>query len=142
MRKSILLIFLFVFGALHAQDTIDIHQATMRNQSIANHFTLYESKDFISFQDFLKSKNQGIEGKKLDAAIENLDFTSSTYFIEFVVKNTSDKAYWINLEIARPITNTVDLYSCSTKEVKKNGDAIPFNKKSSYSNKCVHPILI
>lgn len=126
----------------YAQDTIIFsNQVDLLNRSITDQFTLYESKTISSPAQFIGSKSK-IEGKKLVRSIENLDFTSSNFYIDFVVVNNEDSDLELVLETARPITNTVALYNDQGALLAQSGDAIEFSAKTISSNRSLLPLAI
>ena len=124
------------------QDTILVDSTHNNfNRSIANEFTIYEVGENISYEYFLKHKNQ-FTGQKLSQSIANLDFTSSYFFIHFTLINTSSSSKRIYLETARPITNEANLYSIEQKSEAKSGDAIAFSQKTIQTNRSILPLMI
>lgn len=149
MRDLLLFFVLLCSTQLWAQDTIYIdEQENWLNHSIADHFTIYESKELIDYAEF---KDQNVRQKltktELDQSVDNLDFTTSYFYIHGVIVNNTHKAQWIYLETARPITNTAKLSVIYYDKVFPednliSGDAIPFNQKVIASNKTVFPIYV
>lgn len=65
--------------------------------------------------------------------IGDIGFTTHYYWVEFSLKNTTDKDKQLVLETARPIIDHVDLYLVTEQGdtlVQRSGDAIPFDQKS------------
>lgn len=125
-----------------AQDTIVISQGSeLFNHSITDQFTLFESKEINSTAELIQSKNK-LEGRKLVRSIENLDFTSSNFYIDFVLVNKGQDDLELVLETARPITNTVALFDEKGKQLAQSGDAIPFVEKDISSNRSLLPITV
>ena len=143
--RSLTLILAGVFGIiLHsmAQDTLVVsNNSKWYNATIADQFTLYESDSDLNLEEF-KAQKKHLKKRELSNSVENLDFTSHTFFIEFTVVNQTSKNQNFVLETARPITNGVTLYKCSDGTFSLSGDAIPFGDKTIASNRSVLPIFL
>lgn len=140
------LILLFTWSLLSvysfAQDTIVLSiQSDALNHSITDQFVLYESRTINTVKEFNQSKKK-LEGRKLIRSIENLDFTSSNFYIDFVLVNQDDSDLELVLETARPITNTVALYNLNANLLAQSGDAIDFSQKTISSNRSLLPLKI
>ncbi|MDX2360227.1 MAG: 7TM diverse intracellular signaling domain-containing protein [Crocinitomicaceae bacterium] len=137
------LLLLIIIGASlksFAQDVVIINEeADQLNTSITSQFTLYESEEDLTFVEFIDQRLQ-LEQKKLERSIENLDFTSSHFYIYFRIENQTKETKQLVLETARPITNGVHLKSILEGKMVESGDGIPFSRKSIRSNKSVLPI--
>lgn len=75
--------------------------------------------------------------------IPNLDFTASSYWVKFVVHNSSSSERNFLLEVARPVTNVANLYICYSNgfiSENKNGDNILFDKRMVKHRKLIFPI--
>lgn len=143
MKKSGLLL-LFVLCALFSisQDTIIIGKSSsVLNHSHANVFHLFSFENKISFNEFLAKKSDS-KPRRLKAEVENLDFTTGTYFIDFVISNETNEDLELVLETARPITNVVELLELSTSKISKTGDGIHFDEKDIYQNSSVLPLKV
>ncbi len=141
IKNFILLLLLTIAFCTRAQDTIQVGGASndALNKSITDKFTIYESYDAISIEEYLRDRKSLIK-RKSNRSVENLDFTSSTYFIDFVLVNNTSNPLKIVLETARPITNEVKLFDLKSNTFAISGDAIPFTSKSIWSNRSVLPI--
>lgn len=76
--------------------------------------------------------------------IPNLDFTSSTWWLKFTVKNKSTFSYFI-LETARPITNQVDFYEVRGEKIENqfiSGDDYGYDEKTIPHNRNIFPLTI
>ena len=143
--RTLSLILATIFALSHityGQDTIYIDDSgKLLNTSIANQFTIYECSPENDNPFFYKSNY--LSKRKLSHSVENLDFTSSIFFIEFVIVNNSTRTRSLVLETARPITNEVSLYSHSQGIPNAfSGDNIPFEQKTVQSNKSLLPISL
>lgn len=142
MQKLLWIWLLFIGTLVHAQDTVYIEpNSDLLNTSISPKFTLYESPEKISISEFIKLRST-LTQRKLKNKLENLDFTTGTYFIDFVLVNRSGVDEQFVLEAARPITNEVDLYDGTGKLLGRSGDGIPFSTRSIQSNRSSHPITL
>lgn len=75
--------------------------------------------------------------------VTNLNFTSSRYWVHFMLHNTSSDQQDFYLETGRPLTNTVNLYLISTNGTTTkllNGDGIPFAKRVVKDRRVLFPI--
>ena len=139
---SILFFLLAIWPTSFGQDHIIIDDArTQLNRSITDQFTLYESDDHLSIDDFLELKAV-LKSKKLENSIENLDFTTSTFYIDFVLTNKTNQSLNLVLETARPITNKVWLFNNKGGFIYYSGDGIPFDAKDISSKNSVLPIQV
>ncbi len=81
---------------------------------------------------------------KPDQAVPNLDFTTSTWWMRFSIKNKSSFSHFI-LETARPITNKVDFYQMRGSQVENefiSGDDYSYDEKVIPHNKNIFPIVM
>lgn len=142
MQKVVLLVLLVWSGYCQSMDTLVIRQqSTLLNKSIANYLHLYRSCEGATIHDFVQHPEK-YEKIKLQYAVENLDFTSCTYFIDFTLSNTSNKDLQLLLQTARPISNRVDLLQVDQKQLFRSGDGIPFRDKIIKSNQSILPITL
>lgn len=144
LQFLILLPILVLFFPVLGQDviTVDNNQSGIFGTSIADQFTIYEVLDnSMDAETFLQQLNK-LEGRKIDRRLENLDFTTSSFFIFFTIDNKTDRPLKLMLETARPITNEVLLYSVSEKTTVVSGDAMAFGHKTVPTNKSVLPLII
>lgn len=142
MQKLLWIWLLLMSSFVRAQDTLYIEPNThLLNTSISPKFTLYASPEKMSIDAFFKLRGT-LTSRKLKNKLENLDFTTGTYFIDFVLINRTGKDQQFVLEAARPITNEVDLYDGTGKLLGRSGDGIPFSSRSIQSNRSSHPIYL
>lgn len=142
MRTTVLILFLLLAPWLRAQDTLWLSRGDFRlNVSETRHFTLYESAHDVSVADFLGARSK-FNSRTLKNPIENLDFTTGTFFIDFVLVNPTDQPCHLVLETARPITNVVALLDTTGKTIARSGDAMPFSMKDIPSNRSALPIHV
>lgn len=144
LQFLILLPTFVLFFPVWGQDviTIDRDQSSIFGTSIADRFTIYEVADnLMDAETFLLKRNQ-LNSRKIERRLENLDFTTSSFFICFTIENKTDQSLELALETARPITNEVLLYNVSEKTTMRSGDAMPFGDKSIPTNKSVLPLYV
>lgn len=141
MKTALLFIALLSSTFIFGQDVIVLNENNL-SRSIADQFTIYESDEDITIEQFLKHKEELVK-KKLTSSVANLDFTTGTYFIHFSLSTRNLKGTTFYLETARPITNVVELQmlNVSNSPVHYSGDAIPFEEKIIDSKNSVLPIF-
>ncbi|MGB3607432.1 7TM diverse intracellular signaling domain-containing protein [Psychroserpens sp.] len=138
--KQLLLITYLLAYALHAQKPIfdpekssgELYQyAEFTNVGIANY----------SIDDILN--NSLLEYEELNSENHDFGFTSDAYWIRFKLKNSSNSSLRYYLETARPITDIVNLYHVGkTIRTQKNGDQIPFDKRTVAHRQIVFEIAL
>src|SRR5690606_19927512 len=80
-------------------------------QHVADHSLLLEDKDNrYSVEDILS--NELVQSKFIeqDMEIQNMGFTSSTYWLRFNLENSENSDQGILIELARPLTNEIELF--------------------------------
>lgn len=136
------LLLMLTITRVFAQDTIVINDnSDFLNNSRADLFHLYSLNSEISFEDFI-SKKENLKARELKASIENLDFTTGIFFIDFVIVNPSNAPIETILETARPITNIVELRDVTSGKTYLSGDGIPFSQKNIYNSASMLPISV
>lgn len=141
-----LILFILPFTIVRGQNKIILSEETL-NTSIANQFDLYEVSDTTAdlnlnhFSDlFLISSKRALK-----MPVENIDFTTKTYWLFFEVFNNFNTTQDLTIEIARPITNVVELYEIRNNKAKlvaKSGDDCNFDEKTINSYKSLLPIYL
>jgi two-component system, sensor histidine kinase LadS len=122
------------------QDTLLLTEIPLNGTSIANQFHLYTSPSNISVQEFLVNADVKKSKRPIKQSVENLDFTASSYFIDFVVVNTNKAARKFVLQTARPVTNEVVLWSEDT--VLRTGDEMVFADRAMIYKESAFPIAL
>jgi serine phosphatase RsbU (regulator of sigma subunit) len=77
--------------------------------------------------------------------IPNLDFTTSTFWVKITISNTHDHSSDYYLEVARALTNVVNLYQQSGNKatlLHETGDDLPFDKRPMIYRKFMFPITL
>jgi serine phosphatase RsbU (regulator of sigma subunit) len=131
---------------LYGQNKIVLSDSTL-NTSIANRFDLYLIKD-ASIQVDLNNFSQIFEvteKRALKMPVENIDFTTDIYWLFFEVYNDFNATQDLLIELARPITNTIELYEIRNNKAKLvavSGDALDYDQKTIDSYKSLLPIYL
>ena len=141
MQFRLIFIFLFCFHiSFSANRVVELEGKESGFQSIAEFSGVYIDYDnTITIQNIL---NNQIEFESLNSQSPNFDFTTSSYWIKFSLKNSSDLEKFF-IETARPLTNNADLYfvnSLGEIQILKNGDASPFALREIKHRKIIFPI--
>ena len=141
MKIKLLIFSLFFFIALKANTPLIVLTNDNLGRSLANKAQVCEDKDGASnIVDFINGNKENFVFLKHE--VSNLDFTTSTYWLKFSLKNQTDFNDFI-IQTARPITNLTELYEIENGSVTnyyKNGDDIGFNQKVIKNRKIVFPI--
>ena len=134
MKKSLLLFILLSFiGFGQDQLTLDA-EGLLLGASVAEGMSYFEDESgTMSTQQFLDEKAT-LKKVQMEARAVDLDFTASTYFIHFTLRNESGKDQSLVLETARPFTNRVSLFCVDDETIVYSGDAIPFETKCLPTN--------
>ncbi len=149
MRKYLLLFFFITSSLSFGQDVIVLDgSGKYLNHSIADHFAIYRSPKAIVPSDITyKEVTEKLSKEKLSQSVENLDFTTSYFYIWFRIENRTNSTQNLYLETARPITNIVRLFPVHNRTTFgraeiASGDGIPFSEKAFPSNRSVFPLSI
>ncbi len=140
------LFFFFLANLINGfgQDRIIINaDKKILNTSISNSFSYYIDTD--NYFDLNDSSSFGAilkEHYPIKNQIENLDFTTNTYWIHFTLSNQSSKSLDLVFQTARPITNEVTLYERKSIgfDTLKSGDAIRFEEKNIHKSESLFSI--
>lgn len=79
----------------------------------------------------------------IDEPIPNLNFTTSTYWVRLRLTNAKNSESNFYLEVARPLTNVINLYRERNEKAQllfKAGDELPFTDRPVVYRKFVFPI--
>jgi two-component system, sensor histidine kinase LadS len=120
---------------------------TLTNENLGTSFAknifLLEDEDHqYELQDILDFPTSKFEIPKDN--MPNLDFTASTWWMKFEVKNKSAYSYFI-LETARAVTNLVEFYEVRGDKVENSfvgGDDLHYDQKAIPHNKNLFPLYI
>ena len=142
MKKKLLL-FLFLFGIqfLKGQVVLD---TSLEQKSIHNSTYIFNAKqNILSLNEVIKLPKQ--QFIKLQNENQDLGFTNSHYWLQFSLKNTTQKSLSYYLETARPIVDNAELFALDSNKVvsfQKSGDAIPFSERSLKHRKIIFRIQL
>jgi len=76
--------------------------------------------------------------------VPNLDFTTSSWWVKFKLKNESSFSHFI-IETGRPITNSVKFYQLRGSKIENefsSGDDFPFSEKTIPHSKNIFPVVM
>lgn len=125
-------------GIVRSQDSLVLTPESINGVSIANRFHVEVFEENLTLDQYLSGKYKGTK-RMMQNATENFDFTSSTYFLDFVLVNPSKQELNLVLETARPIINEVSLFSAEDGRLE-SGDAVPFKKRALQVEASAFPI--
>ena len=122
-----------------------INEPLMESVSIQEHAEIANTgtADF-SIEEIINQKSN-IRFSPLSDTGENIGFTTANYWVKFQIKNDTDEQLNYFLETARPIIDSLTLYSIANEgkvNVQENGDAIAFKDKSVPHRKSIFKIAI
>ncbi|MCG3166374.1 MAG: hypothetical protein POELPBGB_02152 [Bacteroidia bacterium] len=93
---------------------------------------ILEDKEHEITFDELKNNSQNFSFSPIIIDNTNLQFTTSNYWVKFIIRYEGSEAEDFFIRTARPITNLAQLYvpdSSGNYTIKKSGDGIPFAEK-------------
>lgn len=113
--------------------------------SVAKSAVILEDKQHVlSFEEIKElSEEAGQNFQLLGEDNANLDFTSSTYWVKFKIRNEDAYPKKFLLEAARPLTNVADLYTVYENGLtieNKNGDEMKFAEREIQHRKLLFPV--
>jgi hypothetical protein len=110
MQRHLLILFsFFLFLSGYGQVVITTDYENL-NHSIADQLIIYEDSTHLAEIEDLLNGYYNYQGRQLDHSVENLNFTTSSWHCNFILDNTNGPDLFLYLEVARPITNEVNLY--------------------------------
>lgn len=126
-------------------ETVVLDNSDVPYFSAAEKAILLEDKGhLLNFKDVLNpSPEIAKRFVRLDKPIPNLNFTSSSWWVKFDVKNESGSRKDIILEVARPITNKAILYIVYPNNLViqlNNGDDYVFGERPVPHRKLMFPV--
>lgn len=134
MKNWLTILLLFTFHCFGQDQLVIDKNASILGVSVADQLSCFEEeRAILSPQEFLEKKST-LKEAKMTSKLESLDFSTSSFFIHFTLKNESGTGQFLVLETARPFTNRVSLYCVDTKETVYTGDAMPFASKCLPTN--------
>jgi len=145
-RSFLFFVSLFFSCTLTSQTIVEL-PATGNSEHLAKHAWILEDvKDELNLANVIKKNSlNDIEGafqSKLD--IPYMDFTSSAFWMELNIRNSEEVKKRFIIELARPLTNQVDLYLINEEnEIVKEfhtGDDFIFEQRAYKYRKFVFPL--
>lgn len=134
MKSCLTILFLITFNCFSQDQLVIDKNASILGVPVTDRLSYFEEESAaLSPQAFLEKKST-LKEVRMTSRLENLDFTTSSFFIHFTLENKSGKDQSLVLETARTFTNRVSLYCVDTKETVHSGDAIPFDSKCLSTN--------
>lgn len=145
-RNIVFLLFglLFCYGTtLSAQ--YKVTEPLLESVSIQDHAEITNTGTTdLSIEDIINHKGN-ISFSPLSEIGENIGFTTDNYWIRFQIQNQTGEQLNYFLETARPIIDSLRLYSIDKEgiiKVQHNGDAIAFKDKSMPHRKSIFKVAI
>lgn len=139
-----LLLLVILHATSYSQEFIEIG-SIQESMHLAKKSILVEDKDgAYSLNDIINEKYEASHIKEVHNDIPYIDFTSSTYWMKIPVQNSSLTAVKYYIEVARPLTNKVNLIVLDefNKPVQefKTGDDFQFNQRPLKHKNFVFPV--
>ena len=143
MKKLLLAFILLISANLFGQGGEIVLTDQNLGSSFAKNILLIEDKnhEFTLEQVLAMPESDFIQP---DQDVPNLDFTNSTWWMRFSIKNSSSYSHFI-LETARPVTNKVDFFQMRGSQIEnefKSGDDYAYDEKVIPHNKNIFPIVM
>lgn len=150
MYKPFLLsVLLFFYSFANAQVLVLNENDTLNLYSLVEYASYFEDKthkiDFDSLKKNITRFSDQFTPLINKGKNPNLDFTSSSFWLKFSIKNNSSLTREFYLQAARPLTDKANLYTISDSNrisVYENGDQITFKERLIKNRKLVFPILL
>ncbi|MEQ8909547.1 MAG: 7TM-DISM domain-containing protein [Vicingaceae bacterium] len=145
MRHCIFFLSLLFSSLLWGQENVVSLHHIGESKHLAQEALILEDPDHqYSFQDILHSDSLKEHFFQADSDIPYMDFTASTYWMKLQIRNDSDEKQSFYVELARPLTNKVNLYvfdkDLDLIEVFQAGDELPFKERPYQHRKFVFPL--
>jgi signal transduction histidine kinase/ActR/RegA family two-component response regulator len=141
-KAQLLLAFLLVFAPSNAQLTIGPDDIPTRI-SLHPYSQIADAGHKIFGISEVISGNAPISYKPVPYENADLGFTTHHFWVRTAIANTTSQPLDYFLEVARPVTDIVDLYSVDAKgntTVSRNGDAMRFKDRGYHHRKCIFKI--
>ena len=116
-----------------------------RYTHLATSATIAENADHSWTVEEVAKGNYDSKFTAITEPIPNLNFTSSTYWVKLRLTNAKKAQSEFYLEIARPLTNIINLYRDKGEKAQllyKAGDNLPFTDRPVVYRKFVFPITL
>lgn len=141
-----LIFFLFCLSTnyIQANNTVFLHHIK-GSQHLAQKAIIIEDQNHsFTFQDILQNDSLKNNFFQSDSDIPYMDFTASTYWMKLNIRNDSSEKQAYYVELARPLTNKVNLYvfneNLDLVKVYHAGDELPFNERPYFHRKFIFPV--
>lgn len=136
--------FLLISIPLYAQVVVD-NDTPEQEISVTEQTYLADAGRQTFTPNQVRNNVTGLRFKKLKGKYGNLGFATHNFWAKFTLKNTSPKALHYYLEAGVPMTNGVNCYLFTANgrfTTQKNGDDIPFSKRSLDNRKPIFDIRL
>jgi hypothetical protein len=135
-----------VFASDVKDTVIDVH-GIETSQHLAPQALILEDPDHeYTYRQVLLNDSLDSLFFQAESNIPYMDFTQSSYWMKLSLKNDSSTQKSIYIELARPLTNVVNLFVFDTNNdlvnVYQAGDELPFKERPYIHRKFVFPIDI
>jgi hypothetical protein len=137
-----LLLFSLISLSLCAK-TIDISKIESDKHLAPHAYLLEDPEHQYDYKDILNNSFEG-DFFQSNSNVPYMDFTTSTYWMKLKVSNESNQEQRFYIELARPLTNVVNLYIIDQKgdlvEHFESGDAKIFDERTFQDRRFVFPV--
>jgi serine phosphatase RsbU (regulator of sigma subunit) len=147
-RTPILLLLLLALlnGQLLSQEAIEIGEITSSVHFAEKAILIEDAEHFLNAEDIINENYSPKAVIKVKNHIPYLDFTRSTYWMILDIQNTQDIKHLYYLELARPLTNVVNLhiFDENNNKISSNlaGDEMAFKERPYEHKNFIFPIKI
>jgi len=125
-------------------EVVEIHQISAFKHLAPEALVIEDPERMLVAEDVIKGRFKQSQIVETEAEIPYMDFTTSVFWMKLELSNPSEQEIDYYLELARPLTNTVELYLYSAKgeRLQKfiSGDNLPFQQRAYAHRKYVFPI--
>ena len=146
-KKSVFFFIALTFSILSiSQTSIELPQDGESVHLAKYAWILEDQSNVLTFKDILQipSLSETENAFQSESDVPYMDFTTSTFWIELNVRNSEDDKKRFILELARPLTNQVDLYLLDDQNTLlkefHTGDDFVFEQRAYDYRKFVFPI--
>jgi len=147
LRKSLLYsLVYFTSLILNAQelDVVKIDKIAESTHLAKKAILLKDSDEQYEVEDILEGNASELDFEKIESDVPYMDFTSATYWMKLKVENSSNQEQKIYIELARPLTNIVDLFLFDENNTLSDkfeaGDDLPFKNRPYLHRKFIFPV--
>lgn len=139
---SLFILLLFIDKSI-AQAVIDDSNQP-EQLSLYNYSSILATgNNYVPYDSLMKNRNL-FAFKAIRNEIENIGFTDQHYWIKSTIINNCSIPKLYFLEVARPVTDHVDLYLLNDHELTEahSGDDMPYNKRNFDHRKSIFKIIL